>query len=382
MKLLYVCDLDQGGIANYAQHQLAALVSQGAEVLLLCRPSFPSVHPGINRLNRLPQSPRRSPSRLVRALNYVRDARAQALEVVRLAKKESPDAILFACYREYFAPLWFGPLLREAREGRVFATIAHDPIRNFVVGPLWWHRLSVRCGYAFIRHAFAHDGTPVDFGGSPPIGVHVHTIPHGPLTIPASSENREDLRSRYGFTTQDHVFLAFGQIRDSKNLDLFLNAMTHLPAHVKLLVAGTGGAASQKPPAYYQKRAAQLGLINRCCWDIRHVPDSEIASLFAASDTVLLSYSSKFRSASGVLNTAVTCRKPVLASSGSGPLKTAVEKFRLGIWVPPDDAETMIQGVLRLLQSPPQPQWEAYETEHAWSRNAAIVLKALNPSHS
>jgi glycosyltransferase involved in cell wall biosynthesis len=319
---------------------------------------------------------------LLRLWRYLRDLQAQASIVCQQSRLCSADAVLFACYREYFAPLWFGPLLREAREGRVFATIAHDPIRNFVVGPLWWHRLSVRCGYAFIRHAFAHDGTPVDFGGSPPIGVHVHTIPHGPLTIPASSENREDLRSRFGFTTQDHVFLAFGQIRDGKNLDLFLNAMTHLPAHVKLLVAGTGGAASQKPPAYYQKRAAQLGLINRCCWDIRHVPDSEIASLFAASDTVLLSYSSKFRSASGVLNTAVTCRKPVLASSGSGPLKTAVEKFRLGIWVPPDDAETMIQGVLRLLQSPPQPQWEAYETEHAWSRNAAIVLKALNPSHS
>jgi glycosyltransferase involved in cell wall biosynthesis len=380
MKLLYVCDLDQGGIAKYAQHQLAALVSKGAEVLLVCRPSFPSVHPGVNRLNRLPQSPRRSPSRLVRALNYVRDARAQALEIVRLAQKESPDVILFACYREYFAPLWFGPLLREARRGRVFATIAHDPIRDFVLGPRWWHRLSVRCGYHFIRHVFVHDHTPIDFGGPPPPGIQVHVIPHGPYSLPSASQNREAIRSRFGFSPQDHVFLAFGQIRDGKNLDLFLQAMVNLPERVKLLVAGAGGAASQKPPEYYRQLAKQLGLTRRCHWEIRYIPEEEVADIFAASDTVLLTYSTHFRSASGVLNTAVTSRTPVFASSGPGPLENSVKKFSLGIWVPPDDAEAMRQGVLQLLQSPPSPQWQAYEQEHNWSQNAALVLRALSPS--
>jgi hypothetical protein len=59
---------------------------------------------------------------------------------------------------------------------------------------------------------------------------------------------------------------------------------------------------------------------------------------------VLVTYSAKFRSASGVLNAAVSARKPVLASSGPGPLKTVVEKYHLGVFVNPDDLEEILRG--------------------------------------
>ena len=176
--------------------------------------------------------------------------------------------------------------------------------------------------------------------------------------------------------------LAFGQIRDGKNLDLFLRAMTHLPDNVKLLVAGKGDSGSSRPAEYYQKLAQELGVGDRCRWDIRRIPEDEVGDIFAASDVVLVTYSAKFRSASGVLNAAVSARKPVLASSGQGPLKTVVEKYHLGVFVEPDDFEKILRAASDLatrdqLHATPAPAWDRYENENSWEENAKKVCHAF-----
>jgi len=405
----------------------------------------------------------------------ISDLRSEARQVDQLAEKllkdsstcnwlpvtrhdlgESEVAVLFACYKEYFSPFWVWPLRRLAKKGVVIGTIAHDPVRDFVVGPVWWHRWSVLLGYSFVRHVFVHDDTPVDFGGKKPAGIRINQIPHGPYEVAEPKIGRLEMRKRLGFnsvlTTEgtenaeeecrnlslrgtanteqaeagmrlgsqtgasesdslaseladspvseshtrsasgpasalcvddagivsaggnqlvdsaegakaldagrstldtsapaDFVFLAFGQIRDGKNLDLFLRAMTQLPENVKLLIAGKGDSGSSRPAEYYQKLAEELGVGARCRWDIRRIPDEEVGDIFAACDVVLVTYSAKFRSASGVLNAAVSARKPVLASSGSGPLKTVVEKYHLGVFVEPDNAEEVLRGASKFV---------------------------------
>jgi glycosyltransferase involved in cell wall biosynthesis len=212
----------------------------------------------------------------------------------------------------------------------------------------------------------------------------------------------------------DVVFLAFGQIRDGKNLDLFLRVMTHLPKHVKLLVAGKGDSGSSRPPEFYQNLAEELGVADRCRWDIRRIPEDEVGDIFAACDVVLVTYSAKFRSASGVLNAAVSARKLVLASSGSGPLKTVVEKYHLGVFVEPDAPEETLRGAQMLLDavssSPTQildirhstldacfppatsdsphdtagvllPAWDRYERENSWKENAKNIRDTFVPPH-
>jgi glycosyltransferase involved in cell wall biosynthesis len=402
------------------------------------------------------------------------------LPVTRHNLGEAEVAVLFACYKEYFAPFWVGPLRRLAKKGIVIRTIAHDPVRDFVVGPIWWHRWSVRLGYSFVRDVFVHDETPVDFGGKKPAGIRIHQIPHGPYEVAEPKIGREAMRRRLGFsldlTTEDTegteegkaetlkseklkqnfeplitqintdksreagqslasqagasesdsltskladspvsespicsadgpasipatshplpatpaapdvVFLAFGQIRDGKNLDLFLRAMTRLPESVKLLVAGKGDSGSSRPPEFYQKLAKELGVGGRCRWDIRRIPDEEVGDIFAACDVVLVTYSAKFRSASGVLNAAVSARKPVLASCGGGPLKSVVEKYDLGVFADPDDVEEIVKGASKLatrdqlhatrdqLHATPAPAWDRYERENSWEQNARKIL--------
>jgi glycosyltransferase involved in cell wall biosynthesis len=405
-----------------------------------------------------------------------------SLPVTRHDLGEAEIAVLFACYKEYFAPFWVGPLRKLAKKGVVIGTIAHDPVRDFVVGPLWWHRWSVRLGYSFVRDVFVHDDTPVDFGGKQPEGIEVHQIPHGPYEVAEPKIGREAMRKKLGFdsvlTTEDTetteqedkdlshggtanteklgkeaglrpgswagaafsnpstselardsentslnrstiapasdaaldsrpstldckapatsnplpvtpaspdvVFLAFGQIRDGKNLDLFLRAMTQLPENVKLLVAGKGDSGSSRPAAFYQKLAEELGVAARCRWDIRRIPEDEVGDIFAACDLVLLSYSARFRSASGVLNAAVSARKLVLASSGLGPLKTVVNNYHLGVFVEPDDVEEIVRGASKFvpnsaMEQPatPAPAWDRYECENSWEESARIVLENL-----
>ena len=94
----------------------------------------------------------------------------------------------------------------------MIGTIAHDPVRDFVVGPLWWHRWSVMLGYSFVRHVFVHDDTPVDFGGKRQREIHAHQIPHGPYEVAEPKIGRLEMRRRLGFdsglTTEDrHVVM-------------------------------------------------------------------------------------------------------------------------------------------------------------------------------
>ena len=494
-KLLYICEADSGGIAEYAIQQSAALAREKIKVLFLCKDTFQKcrLDPRIEIIEF-----KKSPPPFWLAGKFLTSWRLTigshriSQQIAKIAEKNHLEFVLFACFKEYFSPFWVWSLRRLAKKGVVIGTIAHDPVRDFVVGPLWWHRWSVRLGYSFVRHVFVHDDTPVDFGGRQPERIQVHQIPHGPYEVSPPKIGRIEMRRRLGFTSDsttiehrgrgeieqpkvgpkgegvgtiesksteeegkdlshggtanteraarvarsilcskagpasspatshpllatapeapsypplatpaspDVIFLAFGQIRDGKNLDLFLRAMTLLPKNVKLLVAGTGDSGSSKPPEFYQKLAEELGVADRCRWDIRRIPHEEVGDFFSASDAVLVTYSAKFRSASGVLYTAVSARKPLLASSGPGPLENTVNKYHLGVFVEPDNCQEILRGASQILASlsPPvtqnqdtqhlrldaciYPDWDQYERENSWKENAKIIRDIFVPLH-
>lgn len=377
MKLLYVCEAVGEGIAEYAIRQSQALSNAGLEVIFLCRPEFPVARLAkVEVVASLPSQPAAT-GKVSRLIERSGDSRRIAKVVLKTSQGCDISAVLFACYVEYFAPLW-APILRKlARQGVMIGTIAHDPVRDFVLGPYWWHRWSVRQAYSFVSHVFVHDETPVDYGGAAPEGLVSKIIPHGAYEVAAPRRSREELRGNWGLTRTDRVFLSFGQIRDGKNLDLFLEAMVDAPPEVKLLVAGSGGGGAQRPPSFYQELATSLGIADRCRWDVRHVPDDEVGELFLAADVVLVTYSAQFRSASGVLNAAVACRKPVLASSGAGPLKHAVEHYHLGVFIPPDEIDAMRGGVMEVLEAEESPEWERYLKENSWEENANRVIDSM-----
>lgn len=54
--------------------------------------------------------------------------------------REGFRRVLMASYIEYLAPIWAPRLRNLSRSGIVFGAIVHDPVRDYVVGPSWWHR--------------------------------------------------------------------------------------------------------------------------------------------------------------------------------------------------------------------------------------------------
>jgi glycosyltransferase involved in cell wall biosynthesis len=373
--ILVFCTADHGGLADYAHAQAQALSARGHNVLLLAPPEFP-VHSSSYLLHTLPvircgAGRWRWQQRLATTLTIL----AQQAVLHRVIVRRGIRRVLFTTYSEYLAPLWAWRLRRLHRRGVHFAAVVHDPVRDYVVGPRWWHRLSIAEGYSFLDVAFVHAPIQLDTGRPQP-RLRSVVIPHGPFHYPTPQVAAEQLRANLGLPSGTTLLLSFGHIRNNKNLQLVLQVMAQLP-QIWLLVAGPEATAGQRPSAHYRQLARQLSVADRCLWQVGYQSPEQVADAFAATDAVLLTYASTFHSASGVMHLAAYYRKPVIASAGASALLDTVQRFGLGIVVSPDSAEALQLGLRQLLTVPPLPQWQAYEQANSWERNAQMVSQAM-----
>jgi glycosyltransferase involved in cell wall biosynthesis len=374
--LLYYCPAAEGGILDYAWAQANALAGLGVEVTFLA-PAAPAGPAGKLTVIEAVRDESKGVSgpRILRWLQRGRTIRGNIGGLAAFAEQQGLRHILISSYVEYGAPFWAGMLKKLRRRGVRIGAVVHDPVRDYIVGPKWFHEWSVRCGYAFLDEAFVHEEVDRAAAGIPD-HVRVSVIPHGPYEFPLPVESGAALRQRLEIPSEAKVLLSFGQIRDGKNLDLVIRAMADFP-QLWLIVAGKEAGGIQKPVSYYQQLSAGLGVAERCRWLVEYIAPERVGGLFEAADLTLLTYSRRFRSASGVLNAAVQFRRPCLASSGAGPLKTQVERHGLGIWVEPDSEEAVRAGLGQWLGGPSEPRWSSYLDENSWRRNAEVVMQRL-----
>ncbi len=377
-RLLYFAPVGYGGLLNYAQEQANAISAQGVDVTILCPPEFQKRAGDCYQLLPLlaPDRPGESPrSRIHRGFRMIRKVLHNQSILRRTIAEHGYRHVMLVAYAEYFAPLWYKGLLQLAKRGVRFGAVVQEPVRNFVLGPRWWHRLSVACAYRFLQEAFVHDAIQLDTI-EPMLQMSTTAVPYGPHRFPAASEFPSAVRGRLQIPDGAPVLLAFGHIRDDKHLEYVIESLKE-HTNCYLLIAGARQAASQKPESWYMELANSLGVNNRCRWVIEYVSEQEAANLFQASDLVVLTYSSSFRSASGVLNLAARFQKPCIASSGAGSLRTAVQNYGIGIWVEPDQCSAVIEGIQKWLNEPPTPDWDRYDRENSWEKNAELVIERL-----
>jgi glycosyltransferase involved in cell wall biosynthesis len=296
--------------------------------------------------------------------------------LTKFIREKGFQYVLLGTYSEYIAPLWSYQLQNLAKKGVIFGAIVHDPVRDFVLGPVWWHRWSIACGYSFLREAFVHEPIQLDTVRPMP-QLRTTVIPHGPYHFADPTLSRDEIREQLDLPLEAKVMLVFGHIRDNKNIDLILQALVNFP-ELYLVVAGKDYASGQRPASFYQELAEKLGVEQRCRWQIGFLSDEEVANLFNAIDLVLLTYNKTFRSASGVLNTATSYRKFCLASGGDSSLKSVIQKYDLGIWIEPDNLDAINGGILQWLNHDCfTGKWEEYFSENSWLVNAELVLEAF-----
>jgi glycosyltransferase involved in cell wall biosynthesis len=364
-----------GGLAEYICCQSKALEKAGAKVTCLVAPSFLKGRPtGLEQIICLSDPPAVCSSRLVKKIKMVWWIVVNRWVLAWHILKRRPDLVLLDSYAEYVAPFWIWPHLLLARlRGVHYAANLHDPMRSYVVGPVWWHRLSGRLAYLPLNFVMVHGKLPEP---SPvPSRVRVVQVPCGLFEIRGEPVNAEKIRLSWGVKEGQKVFLAFGFVRDGKNLDLAIRALVQVP-EAFLVVAGSVASSKDKPFACYRELAGQLGVLNRCHFAEGFVADDELGKYFAGTDFVLLIYAATFHSQSAVLNVAARARKPVLASAAPSPLIESVRKFQLGITVEPDSPAAVVTGMQQLLATPPLPRWADYEASASWAANAQGVLQA------
>ena len=175
--------------------------------------------------------PSKSLPKPLRALYYVSAILANYAALARFIQLHHFQAVLLGSYAEYFAPLWSRHLSKLAEAGVVFGAIVHDPVRDFVLGPSWWHRWSIACGYSFLREAFVHEAIELETG-QPMLNLQTTVIPHGVYQFLAPTQTREAVRASLNLPAEAKVMLSFGHIRDGKNLDLVIQAMTQFPESI------------------------------------------------------------------------------------------------------------------------------------------------------
>ena len=370
--VLCFCPASIGGIAQYSHEQSKALASKGISVTSLCPVDYPYEEEGYVQIRALMPKASKSRFRLLNrlklALGIVRDISILEHNI----KANDFSKVLFASYSEYLAPIWAWRLRRLRAYGTEFSAVIHDPVRDYVVGPQWWHKWSIAEGYSFLSQTFIHEAGSLS-DSREELNLPVSVVPHGPFPAIESALSATEARAKYQLPPDATILMSFGYIRDNKNLHLAIQSLRHLP-HCHLLIAGRASSNCQKPTSFYRDLANELGVSERCHWFNRFIPDDEVGDLFNAADLALLTYAESFRSASGVLNTAISYETPCVASSGCSSLKSVVSAYGLGKWVEPDNLDSLVAGIQEQLSDPREPEWERYLEEQSWDRNASIVL--------
>jgi glycosyltransferase involved in cell wall biosynthesis len=372
-----------GGIATYATEQARELSRRGWRVHVLAtnvlKTDLPTDKCAMDRrLFYVPDGLRSKGLRFAAmAASILLNHAILALQTTR----HRPDVVLVDGYSELIAPLWaWMHWMPKNILGVCYAVTIHDPERRAVFGPKWWHRLSVKFGYSPFSVGLVHGLETIALEWRP-AHLELRDAPHGVFTAASKAVHtgarRDQVRRALGVHDPAKVMLAFGYVADRKNLDFAIRALAEVPA-IHLVVAGRPASARDRPVGFYRELAGAVGVGDRVHFIERHVTDEEVPDLFEAADAILLTYNSNFVSQSGVLHLAANWDKPVLASSGPGPLREAVRRHGLGIVVEADSVDALVGGFLRLIADDlPSLGWESFRQEASWERNIDLLLDAV-----
>src|ERR1700678_2324990 len=199
LELLYYCPISSGGIADYARVQAAAIAEAGVDVRLVTPVSETMPRTGVSPAGFLEDESRaiEGSTRILRQMRRSVLIRGNVVRLKAYILKHRIRHVMLASYSEYAAPLWSYQLQGLVNAGVRFSAMLHDPVRDYVVGPAWWHKWSVRCGYSFLADVFVHEeGDRVEAGI--PDHVQITVVPHGPSDFPPPAESRADVRLRLG----------------------------------------------------------------------------------------------------------------------------------------------------------------------------------------
>ena len=334
----------------YDQHFCRALVAAGADVTLIGR--------GLRTYEEVASEPfafaplfyRRSEnaasdwrtSRLRRALKGAEHLLGlRALQ--RLASRERPDIV----HLQWFVLPFFDRFLfrRLGREAGLVLTV-HDSVslhgaKN--ASPL--QLVGDREARLLFDHFIVHtEQTRAHLGELGVDDAKVTVLPHPPLSL-ANAPGTAPAAQRGG----PPQILFFGSIKGYKGVDVLVDAGLALAAEGQDFVINVAGRPFEPVDALEAKIAA-AGAGRHFKFDLRYVPENDLAAYVRAADLIVFPY--RRIDASGALAVAIEAGKPVVASEiGVFAEEPTRRHLRLAR---PGDAQSLAQALRELIGDPQQ----------------------------
>jgi glycosyltransferase involved in cell wall biosynthesis len=199
----------------------------------------------------------------------------------------------------------------------------------------------------------------------------ISVVPHGYFALPQSPLGVAALREKYHIPQGRKVLLFFGSIRENKGLDVLIDAMKGLTRDYFLVIAGETAGASEIPARHYRDLIARYRIADSVVWTEKYIPEEEAAEFFKMADAVVLPYKGSFHAQSGILNLAAGFDRPCVVSDVGG-LGELVHEYRLGVVVPPEDADALREGIITLFENRNSASYgfQEYSDENNWDRAA------------
>ncbi len=235
--------------------------------------------------------------------------------------------------------------------------------------PAWWKRVLANLVFRRADVLVVHSRSEAEEGGRRAASGERVVQAFLPVhELGREIPSREDARTRLGIS--GNVALFFGHIRPFKGLDIALDAWRQLKTKATLLVAGE--------PWWRITYPSQPNVR----FDLRFIPDGEIATYFAAADVVLAPYRSEAQS--GVALTAFHFARPVIATAVGG-LPEIIDG-RNGILVAPEDPPALARAVDEFFARRDRADMERAAAESArrysWQEYARIFERLLVSSRA
>lgn len=365
-----------GGIGRYTNELLLEMSRlPGLEVEAICTPDFQwrdasgyASWAGLESISH--------PIPLLRRLRFLRGQIVNPVRGIEHAVRTGADLIHFSNINHVTFSYWRKHLEKAAIP---VAVSVHDVRRQKPILNRAWEERQLKAFYRYADALFVHSAYQADelvaYAGVDRARIHV--VPHGPYPHAVVTRSREEIRRQLGLPQDRQVVLFFGQLRDEKNLDGFLEAMRMSKSRPHLVVAGQAGGR-HRDVAYYQALVERLGLSADVTFLARYIPDEEVGELFTAADWAALPYRNAFTSQSGVLNVAAHYRTPVLVSS-SPVIKETVEACDIGVVCSGDTAEALAEGIERMaerLRTGHRHLFDEYLDRFSWRENARRTFEA------
>jgi glycosyltransferase involved in cell wall biosynthesis len=326
----------RGGIP-YCTTRLAEIL--GAEVISFKRQFPKSLYPGSSDLD---ESLRDRTPPGARFLLDIVNPWTWLTTALRL-RKERPQAVILVWWVWVWTLPYLTLLLFLPRGTRVLLQCHNIGDKEPAAWKRWLTNLVLRRGDALVVHAKSEAADAAARVDRPVVTAFLPVHEMGGA-IPSKAE----ARVRLG--VEGNVALFFGHVRPYKGLDLALRAWREVRTQATLLVAGEVWWKNEE-----EYRALAAGL-ERVRLEFRFVPDSEIATYFAACDVVLAPYRTEAQS--GVALTAFHFGRPVIASTVGG-LPEVIEEGVNGLLIPPEDPAALALAIDAFFARPDRGAMEA-----------------------